>query len=134
MENIMSTIREYTLENGLHVRIGDRTTRYFGEYHTVEMELEAFIKTDASLFHTPQEYEKIRYLAGDGFWYRRTLKQRGVYETDLDEIKAMLIYEFEANSLPYLRKQSFLRKFILINVVKKQRALEIERLRSKFNE
>ncbi|MCX7771193.1 MAG: hypothetical protein N2202_08980 [Proteobacteria bacterium] len=126
-------LKEYHLSNNLKVTIFDETTRYFCNYFNVILELRVPINIDESLFEEKTEFEEVCNLLGKKLIYSKIITKNAVIETELDKVKEMVIKDFEKNSLPYLEKNSFIRKFILKKLKEKKRELEIERLRRELS-
>lgn len=129
----MNTLKEYKLSNGITVEIFDKTYRYFGEYFFVELELRAEAPFARDMFDTEEDYAEAQEICrNDKPVYKRTLTQRGVYETDMDSAKAKLVKFFEENSLPYLEKPDFPKKLTTGKLKELRKKEEIERLRAVF--
>ncbi len=127
-------LKEYKLSNGLNVYIYDDTVRYFCNYFNVTLKLTAPININSSIFDDIEQYKEVKELLGEKIEYLRIISKNAVVEGLLDSIKEEMLKDFEENSLPYLSKKSFIKKFILKKVKEKKRELEIERLRKELSE
>jgi len=127
-------IKEYKLSNGLNVYIYDESVRYFCNYFNVILKLSAPINISSSVFEDIKQYEEVKELLGEKVEYLRIISKNAIVEDLLDFIKESILKDFEENSLPYLAKNSFIKKFILKKVKEKKRELEIERLRKELSE
>jgi hypothetical protein len=131
----MTKLKEYKLSNGLTVEILDKTYRYFGDYFFVELELNVCVTVAKNMFDTEDVYTEARgILKNDKPVYKRALTQRGVYEKDMDAAKEKLIKFFEENSLPYLEKPEFPKKFVFGKLKEAKKKLDIQSLREKLGE
>lgn len=131
MSNIL---KEYELPNGLKVTIYDETVRYFCNYFNVILKLSSPIIIEKKLFSDEKLYDEIFSLLGGKIIYTKTITKNAVIDVDLDRAKELILKDFEDNSLPYLSKDSFIKKFILKKLKEKKRELEIERLRRELSE
>lgn len=131
MSNIL---KEYELSNGLKVTIYDETIRYFCNYFNVILKLTSPIIIEKSLFDDEKLFEEICSLLGKKIVYTKTIIKNAVVDIELDKTKGLILKDFEQNSLPYLSKNSFVKKFILKKLKEKKRELEIERLRRELSE
>lgn len=131
MSNIL---KEYELPNGLKVTIYDETVRYFCNYFNVILKLSSPIIIEKKLFSDEKLYDEIFSLLGRKIVYTKTITKNAVIDVDLDRVKELILKDFEDNSLPYLSKDSFIKKFILKKLKEKKRELEIERLRRELSE
>lgn len=127
-------IKEFILENRLKVKIFDTTFRYFGGYFTVQLKLMSAVTVMEEYFDVQEEFINAKKLLGEYQYYERNIERRGVFEKDLDNVKAELMSFFEENSIPYLKSPNFLKKFILKRYKEMLRREEIKRLRDKVIE
>ena len=125
-------LKEYILSNGLKVIIFDETIRYFCNYFNVVLKLYSHINIDSSIFDDEHLYNEVMNFLGDKLIYTKTITKNAVIEVELDSVKKIVLEDFEQNCLPYLSKQSFIKKFVLKKLKEKKRELEIERLRSEL--
>lgn len=131
MDNIL---KEYELSNGLKVTIYDETVRYFCNYFNIVLRLSSPISIEETLFDDKKLYDEICSLLGKKIVYTKTIAKNAIIDTELDKIKELILKDFEQNSLPYLSKNSFIKKFILKKLKDRKRELEIERLRRELSE
>lgn len=127
-------IKEFILANGLKVEIFDTTFRYFGGYFTVQLKLKSAVTVREEYFDTKEEFTNAKRLLGEYQYYERNIERRGVFEKDLENVKAELMSFFEENSMTYLKSPNFLKKFIRKKYKEMLRREEIKRLRDKFVE
>jgi oligoribonuclease NrnB/cAMP/cGMP phosphodiesterase (DHH superfamily) len=127
-------VKVYKLSNGLNVYIYDETVRYFCNYFNVILKLSAPINISISIFDDIEQYKEVKKLLGEKVEYFRMIKKNAVVEDMLNSIKEEMLKDFEENSLPYLAKNSFIKKFILRRLKEKKKELEIERLRKELSE
>lgn len=128
----MNIIKHYSLSNGLEISIVDRTFRYFGNYFTVFLELEAKVAVKKEYFENSDEFDNAVKLIGREQVYKREIKRQGVVEEELGKIKDEVIKYFEEHSISYLEKETFLKKFIFKRIKEEQRKAEIRKLRDKI--
>ncbi|MCX7991094.1 MAG: hypothetical protein N2999_03525 [Proteobacteria bacterium] len=128
----MEVVKEYKLDNGLTLKLFDKTYRYFGEYFFIE--IEAVCEIPISLIDKKKLPQELVPLIPEKLIYSKTLSKKGVYESKVKEEKDHLIENFERNSLPYLDNESFPFKFYLKELQKIKRKKEIEELRRKLSE
>lgn len=126
----MNLLKKYLLENGLEVKVFDKTYRYFADYFTVLLELKAEVEVREDYFDTNDMFKRAKSLLGEKQNYIRELKREGVYEKDVENVKEELLSNFERHSINYLSRSSFLKKFILKRLKEEERKAEIERLRT----
>ncbi len=131
-EKMGKILKEYILSNGLKVIIFDETIRYFCNYFNVVLKLYSHINIDSSIFDDEHLYNEVMNFLGDKLIYTKTITKNAVIEVELDSVKKIVLKDFEQNCLPYLSKQSFIKKFVLKKLKEKKRELEIERLRSEL--
>ncbi len=131
-EKMGKILKEYILSNGLKVIIFDETIRYFCNYFNVVLKLYSHINIDSSIFDDEHLYNEVMNFLGDKLVYTKTITKNAVIEVELDSVKKIVLKDFEQNCLPYLSKQSFIKKFVLKKLKEKKRELEIERLRSEL--
>lgn len=130
----MDCLRSYSLDNGLAVNIINKTYRYFGGYFTVFLELISEIPVKREYFASDEDFENALSLLGEKQIYCKEIKRHGVYEEDINSVIDVTIKYFEENSLPYLNKDQFLKKFILKRFKEEHRKAEIRKLRDKITE
>lgn len=130
----MDCLRSYSLDNGLAVNIINKTYRYFGSYFTVFLELISEIPVKREYFASDEDFENALSLLGEKQIYCKEIKRHSVYEEDISNVIDVTIRYFEENSLPYLNKDQFLKKFILKRFKEEQRKAEIRKLRDKITE
>lgn len=134
-ERKMSKIlKEYKLSNGLKVTIFDETIRYFCNYFNVVLKLSSPINIERSLFDDENLYNEVSNLLGKKVVYTKIINKNAVIEVELDNIKNLILKDFEQNCIPYLSKDSFIKKFVLKKLKEKKRELEIEKLRRELSE
>jgi len=131
---MMDCLRSYTLNNGLLVNVINKTSRYFGEYFTVFLELISEIPVKREYFSTDVDFMDACSLLGEKQLYVRQIKKHGVYEKDINAIIEEALKYFEEHSLPYLNHEQFLRKFIIKRFKEEKRKVEIKKLRDKISE
>lgn len=128
----MEPLKEYRLKNGLLLRLYDKTYRYFGEYFFIE--IEAVCEVPADFVNKDNIPLDLKSLYPEKVIFKKTLSKKGVYETDLDKEKRILIEYFEKNGLPYIQSKNFPDRLFqkeLQNIKKKK---DIEELRRKLSE
>lgn len=127
-------LKEYKLSNGLKVTIFDETIRYFCNYFNVVLKLSSPINIERSLFNDVNLYNEVSNLLGKKVVYTKIINKNAVIEVELDNIKNLILKDFEQNCIPYLSKDSFIKKFVLKKLKEKKRGLEIEKLRRELSE
>lgn len=127
-------LKEYKLSNGLKVTIFDETIRYFCNYFNVVLKLSSPINIERSLFDDENLYNEVSNLLGKKVVYTKIINKNAVIEVELDNIKNLILKDFEQNCIPYLSKDSFIKKFVLKKLKEKKRELEIEKLRRELSE
>ncbi len=127
----MRLIKEYNLKNGLKLQLFDKTFRYFGDYFFIEIEAVFSIPFSFIENHV---HENLKGCLNDRLIFKKYLSKKAVYETELEKEKALLIENFENTGLSYLKRDSFIEKFIKKEIEKIKKRKEIEELRRKLSE
>jgi len=107
MENV---VRELVLENGLTVRFGDLSRRYFGDYHQVRVEVTCEVPLAPELFDDRASYEAALKLLGASVNYRKLVEHQGVPSLAVTEQVAQVIQHFIDHSLSYFSTPAFPRR------------------------
>lgn len=100
-------IRDIPLPTGLTVSFHDQTSRYFGDYYLVKLEIVCKVPVLAGYFTEQGEYDEAGSLLGDEVVYRRSMEQMGVPSTEIERVLNRLMADFEKNSLPYFAAPAF---------------------------
>lgn len=109
MKNV---VREIPLENGLTVRFGDATRRYFGDYHQVRVEVTCEVPLSAELFDDPASLEAARKLLGACVSYRKLVEHQGVPTLEVAVQVERVIQHFIDHTLGYFSSPEFPRRLV----------------------
>ena len=117
-------IRELPLPNGLTVFFFDHTSRYFGDFHRVKMEIVCKVPVFAVYFEDRRAFDDARSLLSDEVVYKQSVEQMGVPSTEIERVLQRLMTNFIEHSLPYFASAQFPRKMVLaaLNKVKGKKA------------
>jgi len=118
-------IRELPLPNGLTVSFYDYTSRYFGDFHRVKMEIICKVPVSAEYFQDRRVFDDARSLLSDEVVYRHNVEQMGVPTTEIETVLQRLMTNFIEHSLPYFASVQFPGKIVLaaVNKIKGKKAL-----------
>jgi hypothetical protein len=122
-------IRELPLPNGLTVSFFDHTSRYFGDFHRVKMEIICNVPVFAEYFEDRSAFDDAKALLSDEVVYKHCVEQMGVPSTEIERVLQRIMTNFIEHSLPYFESAQFPRKMVLaaLNKIKgkKMRTLYI---------
>ena len=105
------TLHKIPLENGLVLEVREKSRRYFGDYFTVNVEIECRVPVDRRFFDDDSSFEAASRV-GKPVSYRRTLRRSGVPSSLVAATKEELFMNFKETALSYLSSQQFPRKMI----------------------
>jgi len=110
-------LKKLTLDNGLVLRVTDKSTRYYADFWNLKVVIKARMKVTPVHLRVicpanPFEQEAKEALGAEVI-YQRELTRIGVREVDKEETIHRLVESFEKNTLPYLRNLSFPQKLVL---------------------
>ena len=95
------------LANGLTLNLYDHTSRYYGDFYLVKLELVCKIDLESLAGKIPISREELDHFLGEKVVYRRFLEQMGVPATEIERVKERLVADFERHSLAYFSEESF---------------------------
>lgn len=129
METIFRTDH---LSNGLRVEFIDRSNRYFGDYHRLQIEIRCRIAVTPQLFaasETPGvDADHVRSRLGDEVLWVRHIERMGVAGDDLEKVRAEMIASFVKSSFGYLQSPLFPSRFVAARMAESRKTVRPFRL------
>ncbi len=125
----MNVLKEWTLRNGIQMKIIDETVRYYGDYHNVKLILIATVPIKEgylSCFKDSPYYERILELLVPSREFRREFLKVGVSGEVLERTKQEIVENFEKNALLYMEKDHFPAKFAKSEFEKLEKELSLQ--------
>lgn len=107
----MHAFHLFLLENGLEVRLYDRTRNYYGDFYHVLLDVVCEIEIARLKAETELSADLLSVLGGGKFSYRRTLDKMGVPSGDVEAVRTHLMENFVRHSLPYFSTPLFVERF-----------------------
>lgn len=117
----MQTFHLFELENGLEVRLFDRTRNYYGDFHHVRLDVQCEIGIAHLAVNDGPPADLLSALGGEKLFYRRTLDKMGVPSGEVDAVRLHLVDSFVRNSLPYFSTPYFAERFVRAEMHKRQK-------------
>ena len=110
-------LKEWTLDNGLLLKVTDESTQYYADHWNLKMVIKGRIKVTSDHLKAicpsgPLEQEAKEALGAE-MNYQRELIRIGVRGADKEEQIQALLGSFEQNALPYLRHPTFPEKLVI---------------------
>ena len=115
--------RHIVLANGLAINFYDHTTRYYGDFHLVKLDLVCEIDLASLAGKINVSMEELTRFLGERVSYHRVLEQMGVPGTEIERVKERLVADFEQHSIAYFSTSSFPEKLVLAELRKARRRL-----------
>ncbi|PLX85952.1 MAG: hypothetical protein C0614_04090 [Desulfuromonas sp.] len=108
----MTELRRESLSNGLELSFVDRSNRYFGDYHRLQIEVHIAVQlpkvdTDADDF-----WSVARRVFGDHLTLVRTLERMGVAGDQVAATREQLVSDYLQHAVPYLERPQSLRALV----------------------
>jgi hypothetical protein len=117
----MQTFHLFTLENGLEVRLYDRTRNYYGDFHHVLLDVRCEIEIAHLTANDVLSADELSVLGAEKLFYRRTLEKMGVPSGEVDAVRLHLVDNFVRHSLPYFSTPFFAERFARAEMHKRQK-------------
>lgn len=117
----MQTFHLFELENGLEVRLFDRTRNYYGDFHHVRLDVQCEMEINQLAVRDGLSADLLSALGGEKLFYRRTLDKMGVPSGEVDAVRRHLVDNFVRHSLPYFSTPDFAERFARAEMHKRQK-------------
>jgi hypothetical protein len=106
-------IEKIALPNGLHLEIWDYSRSIAKDTDKVTLYICAPIPLEPSFFSENSQYEKTRKCLGDSLLFEYRNERSFVVQAERDQIFRQFVDIFKQDTLPYLSKPDFPRRFAL---------------------
>jgi hypothetical protein len=106
-------IEKIALPNGLTLEIWDQSHSIAADTDKVTLYICAPIPLDSSFFSENTQYEKTRQCFGDTLLFEYRNERSFVAKADRDQVFRQFIDIFKKDTLPYLSKPDFARRYAL---------------------
>jgi hypothetical protein len=100
------------LENGICLDIRESARRYFGDYHSVKIEIECLVPLERRFFDDNESFLQASASIRRPVRFARSLQRTGVPTSEISRVKEELLSNFRRNALPYVSSPVFPRKLI----------------------
>jgi hypothetical protein len=97
---------------GIEAVLSDLTSHYFGGYYHVRIQISAELPVLSSVFEARADYDDAVKRLGQSVRFSRILEKMAVPENLIGQVRNSLIDSFNANMLPYLKREDFIGNYI----------------------
>lgn len=105
----MEAFKRIDLANGLQVEFFDRSNRYFGDYHRIQVEVRLRFELPVQVGPDAEFWQRVRMAHGHHLEVRRVLERMAVPTADTDRVRERLVTDFLAHNRPYLERPTCLK-------------------------
>jgi len=110
-------LKEWTLDNGLLLKVADESTQYYADLWNLKMVIKGRIKVTSdhlkAICPSSPLKQEAKETLGTEVAYHRELTRIGVRGAEKEERIRTLLGSFEQNALPYLRHPTFPEKLVI---------------------
>lgn len=110
---------DYSLENGLSLRIYDVSRHYFGGYWQVSVEARATVPVTEDAFDSAASFAEAKKLLGDSVEFSRRIEKMAVHSEEIASVREGLIERIRQHIIPLVSSERFPSGFIAAEYIKR---------------